>query len=280
MFYRHSIIFENQIEDIDELLSQPDSIEDKDLPYIFHFLDILLDGYTSESIYYSEQLNVNPDDNEQKELTKEILKYINAVENHKYQLDPRMTKAVREIDIAIPKVNLEDINGNWDRSDSSYYSNIDLGNAHKLVRSHKFRSILKTLRTYKIWNMADSRNLNSDGLSIRSLIKDYYPEVKMFYKDVGIIGTSLDGFDDVGGVSTPLILTNEDENIWEIKLYLKKGKVKFRCRDSWAQNWGNDDFPKGIGRQNGEDIPVNEAGNYHIIFKPVTGEYEFIKLED
>jgi len=279
-FNRDAILFKNQQVTIDSLLNNPDFFPDKELPYTLYYL--VFDGkpYTSESVYHAHNLSYNSDNKAQKELTKEILNYITRIDDYKYEIDGRLIKAIEDIDIAYPKLNLDNILGDYDRSDSTYYDATDIKNVHNLVRSHKFRAILKTVRTYKIWNLAESRNRHSDGVSIRNLIKAYYPGVKMFYKDVGIIGTSIDGFDDVGAKSTPMTLTNKDQNIWELDLYLKAGRVKFRCRDSWAQNWGADKFPNGIGKQDGPDIPIPEAGNYHIIFKPVTGKYEFIKQDE
>ena len=279
-FYRHSLTFNNQIETIDLLLKYPDSISDEQLPYALDFLTINGSPYTTESSYYSKDLIPNSNNAKQKELTKEVLGYINKVTNYKYYNEEgRLIKAIRDLDIARPKVNLKHITGPWDKSDPTYYDESDLINLHDWVRSRKYRAILKTERTSKIYNRENALNIYNDGLSIRNLIKEYYSDVKVFYEDVGIIGTSINGFDDLGGKSAPLTLTDKEQNIWELDLYLQVGRVKFRCRDSWAQNWGNKDFPKGIGVHDGSDIPIPEAGNYHIIFKPVTGEYEFIKQD-
>ena len=99
------------------------------------------------------------------------------------------------------------------------------------------------------------------------------------FQDVGIIGTSIAGFDDVGAMSTPMIQTNIENSIWEIDLYLKVGKVKFRCRDSWSQNWGGDTFPEGYSHFDGNDIQVTEEGNYHIILNLSENTYNFIRKE-
>ena len=109
------------------------------------------------------------------------------------------------------------------------------------------------------------------------LIKNYYPGVKLLFQDVGIIGTSINGFDDVGAHSIPMTQTNEDESIWEIEMYLKEGRVKFRCRDSWALNWGGNTIPNGEAIFEGPDIHVNESGNYHIILNLTSNTYEFKK---
>ena len=126
----------------------------------------------------------------------------------------------------------------------------------------------------------DYKTLNVDAKSILKLIKQYYPEVKLLFQDVGIIGTSIDGFDDVGARSTPMNLVDEDNSIWDIELYLKKGRVKFRCRDSWGINWGGDTFPKGEAILEKGDISIPEAGNYHIILNLTENSYKFIKQDN
>ena len=152
--------------------------------------------------------------------------------------------------------------------------------ATQLVNSDKFKATLKTVRSNNIFEKATINVSYSDALSIIRMIKKYYPDVRLLYEDVGIIGTSINGFDDVGGISTPMIQTDMEKNIWEIDLFLKVGRVKFRCRDSWSQNWGGDAFPNGKAVYFGGDIPVKEAGNYHIILNLSENTYEFIKQDD
>lgn len=279
-FKRDSIAFTIDIMNLDTLISYPERFNNIDLPYIVNGLIFNPDPYTSESIYHSQQLNYDPDNKEQKEIAKEIIKYINEISNYGYLSDDRMRDAIREIDIPLPKINFNDINSYLNNRDTTYYTQFDLKNLQDLIGSHSFKAILKNVKTLKTWNWSNSRNWHGAGVSIRKLIKEFYPDVKELYKNVGIIGTSINGFDDVGAKSTPMTLVNEEQNIWELNLYLKVGRLKFRCNDSWTQNWGDSVFPKGIGIQDGFDIPIPEAGNYHIIFKPVTGEYEFIKQED
>ena len=62
-------------------------------------------------------------------------------------------------------------------------------------------------------------------------------------------------------------------------MFLKRGIVKFRCRDSWAQNWGGSSFPTGPAEFDGMDIVVDEEGIYHIRLNLDEKTYEFIKKE-
>lgn len=279
------IMFQEQARDIDFLLNYPDSIPTKWLPYALYIIMQEQPLYKSESLYHVQNLNYNPKNLEQNAIAKEILNYINIISTDEYRKDAAVNLQVKNIDIPYPKVDIKKPNTGWSTSDSTYYNNTDIKNTYNLVKSHKFRATLKTLRTIKIYNSLDAANRYRDGLSIMNLIKDYYPMVKLLYRDVGLKGTAIDGFDNIGGKSTPMILTDVEKSIWEIDIYLLEGLIKFRCRDSWQQNWGathqsNDVFPKGIGVQEGSDIIIHEAGNYHVIFNLTTNMYEFIKLEE
>ncbi len=89
---------------------------------------------------------------------------------------------------------------------------------------------------------------------------------------VGLIGSATPG-----GWDTDTDMTQDptDTAIWTINIDLTDGAAKFRANDDWTVNWGNIDFPSGIGEQDGSDIPVF-AGNYDITFNSVTGEYNFL----
>ena len=111
-------------------------------------------------------------------------------------------------------------------------------------------------------------------------IEHYNPEVRLLFNDVGIIGTSLNGFDDVGGRSQPMIETDKENYIWETEEYLKIGEVKVRCQDSWAQNWGGNSFPQGSALKDGPNIKVNKAGVDRILLDLSNQTYSFEILRE
>ena len=52
------------------------------------------------------------------------------------------------------------------------------------------------------------------------------------------------------------------------------GGLKFRADTAWTVNWGAEDFPEGVGVNDGPNIqPV--AGTYDVVFDASTGEYIF-----
>jgi hypothetical protein len=277
--------FENRINDqiqvIDELLIRPDSIANEALPHILGYLTVEdVNSYSSETEHHISNLKYNINNPKQNELSKQITTYVNSInEKIDYIHVERINPLFYDLEIPEAIWNYNDFGGINEFENDNYYSETDYEKLHVLVRSPKFRAILKTLKSYKLLYKAHVSNNYEDGLSIMKLIKTYYPDVKLLYQDVGIIGTAINGYDDVGAKSTPLIQTDIENSIWELDLYLKKGTVKFRCRDSWNQNWGGDTFPKGNAQPDGENIFIT-AGTYHVILNLSKNTYEFIKLDD
>lgn len=275
---------QNKIGTIDRLLNYNASVPEQNLPMDLWSISFSKKPeYSSESLQILRDLDYNSENNEHTKLARQLQSFATLVNNKNGDnFNPFKTKideALMENNIAFPKLDLEN-QGFGFTGDSTYYTKEDLNASLKLLQDKNFRTQLISKRTqYAVFTL-DYRVLYNDALAMLKLIKDYYPEVKLLYQDVGIIGTSIDGFDDVGAHSTPMALTNEEQSIWEIELYLKEGLVKFRCRDSWAVNWGGTTFPKGNADFEGPDIAVSEAGNYRVILNLTKNTYEFIKQDD
>jgi hypothetical protein len=278
LFLGSSNRFEKDSEFIKVLLDHPDSIPDVELPVNLHLLAFGVDRIFSEASLYAKDLIPNPENKRQEALTKEVLNYVNSISNYKNGEIESLGESLQDIHIAIPNLD-----PSLNLADSTYYDAIDYANCRELLRTRAFRASLKSANSISKYNYYNTMNRYNDGLSIMRLIKEYYPDVKILYKDVGIIGTSINGYDDVGAKSTPMTLIDENEGIWEITMFLKKGTVKFRCRDSWSQNWGAEGakgFPKGKARHDGIDIPISIEGNYKITLDLTETIYTFLKLED
>lgn len=96
-------------------------------------------------------------------------------------------------------------------------------------------------------------------------------EYSFVYPSIGILGTALNGF-----TAVDIDLTTSNGFDYSINgLTLANGEVKFRKDNFWTSNWGSIGFPKGIGTQDGANIPVT-AGTYNITFEKSSGKYSFI----
>src|SRR5687767_14337852 len=88
---------------------------------------------------------------------------------------------------------------------------------------------------------------------------------------VGIIGTATPGLWDF---DTDMVQHPDSAHLWSLDILLTDGEAKFRANDAWDINWGDTDFPIGVGTQGGPNIPV-VGGMYTVTFNSNTGAYYF-----
>jgi hypothetical protein len=93
---------------------------------------------------------------------------------------------------------------------------------------------------------------------------------------VGIIGTATP---DDWNSDVDMVQDAVNPDLWTLDILLEDGEAKFRANDAWDLNWGDSDFPIGVGVANGPNIPVR-AGQTHVTFNSATGEYYFSVASD
>lgn len=93
------------------------------------------------------------------------------------------------------------------------------------------------------------------------------------YTTIGIIGDAT-----AGGWDSDTDLTKDPQNphVWTGTFTLTPGAAKFRAENDWANNWGSDTAPSGVGIGNGPNIPVEVGGTYFVRFNDATGEYSLM----
>ena len=277
-------IVKNSVTHIESLLNTPDSIPDHKLPYILLYVDHGIDNSETsnfQTIRIASDIRLIHDDFKQLKIAKEIESYSENPYWKTSALSNQISSLFYEEEIPIPEINpgLTEFE-NFRYVDTTFFTKTELSKIRTLVKSHKVKVILRTLKANRLKIIEqDLRMSIQDAKSVLKSIKEYDPKVRLLYNNVGIIGTALDGYDDVGASSIPMSLTDAEQSIWETDLTLKDGTVKFRTRNSWNQNWGGIGFPKGKAIFYWENIPVS-AGNYHIILNLSEKTYEFIKKEN
>lgn len=267
---------------LDELLAYNDSVPAGRLPIGLWYTTLTTNQqYNSETIQILENLEYNTGNIKQNYLAKQLTGYgtlLNEKSKSAFLIENTIDEFLLQNNIALPGFDLNNQHQGF-IGDSTYYTDKDISKAIMLVKDENFRTQLKTQHTVISLRVLDYKELHNDALAMLRLIKQYHPGVKLLIQDVGIIGTSINGFDDVGAKSTPMTLIDEEQSIWEIELYLKSGRVKFRCRDSWAINWGGSTFPSGKADNHGADINIPEAGNYRVVLNLTDKTYEFTKIK-
>jgi starch-binding outer membrane protein SusE/F len=111
-------------------------------------------------------------------------------------------------------------------------------------------------------------------ITFNSTTGDYEFKKIVVYASIGLAG---DANGNVDGWNNDVDMTKDanDEQFWFINsITLTEGKCKFRVDDAWTVNWGLNQWPSGIGVQNGMDIP-SVPGTYRVTLRSDTGEYAF-----
>ncbi|MBT8394911.1 MAG: hypothetical protein HKO81_08445 [Flavobacteriaceae bacterium] len=273
---------EQMVNTMDLLLELNDTIPEEILPMgLWSTTLTKLNQHFSETTQILQNLEYNPGNEKQNYLAKQLMGYgVLMTENIDlaFNIDGAINEVFLNNNIFSPAFDYKNPMKGF-IGDSTHYSSKEISSSKNLLKDQSFRTLLKTQHTLVSLKVLDLKELQNDAVAMLGLIKRYHPEVKLLYQDIGIIGTSINGFDDVGAKSTPMTLTDEEKSIWEIEMYLKQGKVKFRCRDSWAINWGGNSFPEGKAIDHGGDITIPEAGNYRVILNLTDNTYEFIELK-
>ena len=277
--YFNSVQFENDNVFNDNSEKQnPVVIESWQIPHVLFLLEnFIFNMNTNDTHYYNTFLNPNPDSELQNEIARKIVSFSNNLDNDLFTSSKGVSTLLKEVSIPEPtSINNLNSYNDWNSLWKQMYSIKEIEKAENLLQSDALRAELRTLLLNKFVEFVMTRNLIEEGENLLISIKEFNPNVKLNYPNIGIVG---DAVDDWLVDSTPLTLTDAKNGIWEVKLYLKKGFLKFRSDNNWTHNWGGTEFPKARAKYWGSNIPVTE-GNYHIILNLTENTYEFIKQAD
>ena len=112
-------------------------------------------------------------------------------------------------------------------------------------------------------------------ISFNSISGEYNFKELIVFDTIGLIGTGT----PFGNWDDDVLLTKDpaDENNWLLESVelSQDGEVKFREGLDWEINWGAEEFPGGIGTQDGSNIIITTGGTYGIVFNSISGEYAF-----
>jgi hypothetical protein len=109
-------------------------------------------------------------------------------------------------------------------------------------------------------------------ITFNSATGEYFFDVD---SPIGIIGDATPGGWEE---DTDMYQMQDNEHGFFVELFLNQGACKFRKDNDWIVNWGGEDFPTGVGVQDGPDIPVDKAGDYYVTLDTMTGEYSFEEI--
>lgn len=267
----------DQVSLIDSLLKDPQIFTPEQLPIILYYLDqdFNIEQHNLETGALINTLQYNPQDPRQREIAKELTSYSSFHSQGRNNTNRELTNLLGSHNIPNPNTSFGFSSyDDFREVDTTFYKKQDLETTANLIKTEKVRALLLSLKAQKEFRVdVEYFTFLNDGLSMLNVIRNYNPDVKLLYHNVGILGSAFPtGWDK----SIPMELTNSEKQIWEADVFLNDGDVKFRTRDSWLVNWGGKDFPKGKTIYFGDNIEVKK-GYYHVVLNLIDNTYEFTK---
>jgi hypothetical protein len=272
-------VLAKQIAFIDTIKHLPQSINPKLLPHLLFYID-LEPTITSEVSYHLGFLNFNPVNLQQSNLNKSLASYGQNIKENRIEITRKkyVTSFLEKINLPFPSINFGySSQNNYEFIEINFFSDSEIEHAAKLLEDPIFQNAMKSLRSRKWLSHAFIGDLINLAKANLTAIKTYYPDVKLLYGNVGLVGDATQN--NNWNKNIPLTLTNDLESIWEADVVLKNGSVKFREGENWYFNWGGDEFPEGSTLAHfGNNIPV-KAGKYRVILNLSEKTYQFIKQD-
>ena len=278
-FQNSMTYLEEQTHTLEVILSHSDTIQPRHLIEGLYYVAAPLPPRTYESRRFGQDFPFNPEVRAHRELAGQISNYAVRLEMENPMMSHKAYDLLQEAGIPYPPVR--GINAGM-ADESDYYNESDYQKLNRLMQGEVFVPALKTLDAGLFYEWYTYNSWKSDAQSLMKRIQAYYPGVRLLFKDVSLIGSSLNGW-DIGDPRSsqdhPLIEIDLDRYIWQTEIYLKEGEVKFRCRESWAQNWGGSEFPAGQAQRDGANITIPKAGIYRVTLNLSEGTYNFELLD-
>lgn len=262
---------------LDSILNHRDLLSAESLIFNTYLVSTPLQKNRYHLSQFSNNISYNPSKKVHRELALDISKYAtNLFFDNQFQSN-QVFNMLQEEGIAYPRVRP---NNMVFEDNLDYYTEKDIEKMEALLVNDAFIARLKLLKPMFYRQSLRIESRRSDAESLIKEIRNYFPEVRILYKDISILGPSLDGWDTYGGKDYAMIEVDFDRLIWQTEVYLKEGELKFRSRQSWARNWGGNEFPEGRARLDGPNIQIPRAGTYRITLNLSENSYSFELLEE
>ncbi len=269
--------YEKQIAMIDSILVNPKGIRPELLPFMLYYIDLGYESLSTEVTNLVQDLNLNPDDVRQRNLAKAISEYERNFNVTSYFVKKYITQLLQQQKLPQPSLIFQTSDqGNFQNVDLSLFDEEEIKLVWELLDNPSLRRALKSARNEKVINNQILEFNIGIIKSKKIAIKDYYPDVVLLYRTIGLIGdgTETNNWEQ----DVDLVPTDQVKAIWEGDVTLRDGFVKFREGDDWTINWGGKGFPEGNTIWYGDNIKVY-PGRYHVVFNLSDRTYKFSKWD-
>lgn len=259
----------------DSLYNHSDSLDIELIPGLLFYIESEPQAFTSSIAFHIQNMVVNPKDKSENLLARNLTNYLSLASSDFSTNDKPISAILIKEGLPVPSVNFGYSLLMGMLNDTAYFKQKEWEKAKSLVQTPEIRSGLVQLAQQKEFLKNQLSQLVELSTNSMAQIQHLYPEVRLLYEKIGIIGegTSNENWVD----DTILTLVDEKKAIWEALVDLKGGGIKIRENKSWNVNWGGASFPKGQLEWFGPNIPTEE-GTFRLIINLSEKNYEFIPV--
>lgn len=229
---------------IDSLLYYKPEMDLKLLPSLLYYIDAFPESFISEASYQMNFLEFDQENIAQNSLSKSISTYSSDKLDFKPFSTKHLTLLLNQQNLPEPSLlfGFSSLN-HYEEIDPEFFTQEQREKAFKLIDDIQVVNGLKSALSQNGLSIIMVQNKKYDALTNLYLIKKFFPNVKLLYQNIGVVGvaTKFNNYND----NIPLNLINPELSIWEGTVKLNEGSVKFRDGNSWLANWGGDSFPDG-----------------------------------
>lgn len=259
----------------DSLYNHSDSLDIELIPGLLFYIESEPQAFTSSIAFHIQNMVVNPKDKSENLLARNLTNYLSLASSDFSTNDKPISAILIKEGLPVPSVNFGYSLLMGMLNDTAYFKQKEWEKAKSLVQTPEIRSGLVQLAQQKEFLKNQLSQLVELSTNSMAQIQHLYPEVRLLYEKIGIIGegTSNENWVD----DTILTLVDEKKAIWEALVDLNGGGIKIRENKSWNVNWGGASFPKGQLEWFGPNIPTEE-GTFRLIINLSEKNYEFIPV--
>ncbi|MEO2051025.1 MAG: DUF6090 family protein [Allomuricauda sp.] len=259
----------------DSLYNHSDSLDIEQIPGLLFYIESEPQAFTSSIAFHVQNMVVNPKDKSENLLARNLTNYLSLASSDFSTNDKPISAILIKEGLPVPSVNFGYSLLMGMLNDTAYFKQKEWEKAKSLVQTPEIRSGLVQLAQQKEFLKNELSQLVELSTNSMAQIQHLYPEVRLLYEKIGIIGegTSNENWVD----DTILTLVDEKKAIWEALVDLNGGGIKIRENKSWNVNWGGASFPKGQLEWFGPNIPTEE-GTFRLIVNLSEKNYEFIPV--
>lgn len=273
LFIEYHIYLQNLY--MDSLYNYPELIEPKYLPGLLNYEESEPKSFQTSIGFLLQNLSVKPGNTQEILLARQLTEYVSSAKLEYSRSEKNIKEMLLKEGIPTPDLEFGVTINQQTLDMTGVFDQVQIRKSVELVQQPEVRTaLIKQAVQYGNFS-SQTFHVREVAEQLKAQIKKQFPEVRLLYENLGIVGTGTPYKD--WGTDVPFQKKSDDPSLWESEIELSGGDIKFRENQTWNRNWGGRTFPKGELYWEGPNIEV-PPGKYRVVLNLTDKTYEFIPL--